>query len=78
MRWFVNLRRWTCYLFSLLRIHSPNCEHCNIRDTYWVEAKKRLEELLVTNGGPLSGSGSRDKTRVALDHGGTRRINYEA
>jgi hypothetical protein len=39
------LRRWTCYLFSLLRIHSPNCEHCNICDTRWVEVKKRLEEL---------------------------------
>jgi hypothetical protein len=41
----VNLRRWTCYLFSLLRIHSPNCEHCNIHDNSWVEVKKRLEEL---------------------------------
>ena len=41
----VNLRRWTCYLFSLLRIHSPNCEHCNVSDTCWVEVKKRLEEL---------------------------------
>ena len=45
MRWFVNLRRWTCYLFSFLRIHSSNYEHCNIRDTRWVEVKKRLEEL---------------------------------
>jgi hypothetical protein len=25
--------------------HNPNCEHCNIRDTHWVEVKKRLEEL---------------------------------
>jgi len=74
----VNLRRWTCYLFPLLRIHSPNCKGCNIHDTCWVEVKKRLKELLVTNGGPLSGSGSRDKTKVALDHGSTRRINYEA
>ena len=41
----VNLRRWTCYLFSLLRIHGPNCGHCNIHDTSWVEVKKRLEEL---------------------------------
>jgi hypothetical protein len=41
----VNLRRWACYLFSLLRIHSPNCEYCNIRDTCWVDVKKRLEEL---------------------------------
>ena len=40
----MNLRRLTCYLFSLLRIHSPNCEHCNIHNT-WVEVKKRLEEL---------------------------------
>ena len=41
----VNSKRWICYLFSLLRIHSPNCEHCNIRDTHWVEVKKRLEAL---------------------------------
>ncbi len=41
----VNLRRWACYLFSFLRIHSPTCEHCNIRDTHWVEVKKQLEEL---------------------------------
>jgi len=41
----VNLKRWTCYLFSLLRIHSPNCERCKIRDAHWVEVKKRLEEL---------------------------------
>ena len=32
-------------VLSLLRIHNPNCEHCNIRDTHWVEVKKRLEEL---------------------------------
>lgn len=41
----VNLRGWTCYLFSLLRIHRPNCKHCKIRDAQWVEVKKRLEEL---------------------------------
>jgi hypothetical protein len=41
----VNLRRWACYLFSLLRIHSPNCKYCNIRDTHWGEVKKRLEQL---------------------------------
>jgi len=41
----VNLRRWTCYLFFHLRIHSPNCEHRNIRDNSWFEVKKRLEEL---------------------------------
>ena len=40
----MNLRRWTCYLLSLMRIHSPNCKRCNIHDN-WVEVKKRLEEL---------------------------------
>jgi hypothetical protein len=38
----VNLR---CYLLSLLRIHSPNCEVCNAREKYGVDMRKRLEEL---------------------------------
>jgi collagenase-like PrtC family protease len=38
----VNLR---CYLLSLLRIHSPNCEVCNARKKYGVEMRQRLEEL---------------------------------
>lgn len=36
---------WRCYLLSLLRIHSPNCEGCNAREKYGVEMRKRLEEL---------------------------------
>jgi hypothetical protein len=38
----VNLR---CYLLSLLRIHSPNCEVCNAREKYGVEMRQRLEAL---------------------------------
>ncbi len=38
----MNLR---CYLLSLLRIHSPNCEVCNAREKYGVDMRKRLEEL---------------------------------
>jgi hypothetical protein len=38
----VNLR---CYLLSLLRMHSPDCEHCNAQQAYGVEMRKRLEEL---------------------------------
>jgi hypothetical protein len=38
----VNLR---CYLLSLLRIHSPNCEVCTDREKYGVEMRQRLEEL---------------------------------
>ena len=34
-----------CYLLSLLRIHSPDCELCNARETNGVEMRKRLEEL---------------------------------
>jgi len=34
-----------CYLLSLLRIHSPNCEVCNAREDYGLEMRKRLEEL---------------------------------
>jgi collagenase-like PrtC family protease len=38
----VNLR---CYLLSLLRIHSPNCEVCSARERYGVEMRRRLEEM---------------------------------
>jgi hypothetical protein len=34
-----------CYLLSLLRIHHPDCEHCNVRETCGHEMRKRLEEL---------------------------------
>jgi hypothetical protein len=34
-----------CYLLSLLRIHHPDCEHCNARETCGYEMRKRLEEL---------------------------------
>jgi hypothetical protein len=38
----VNLR---CRLLSLLRIHQPDCQHCNAREKYGVDMRKRLEEL---------------------------------
>jgi hypothetical protein len=41
----VNFRRWICSLLSLLRIHSPDCEHCMARQAYGNELRKRLEEL---------------------------------
>jgi hypothetical protein len=44
-RWVVNLRPRICYLLALLRIHSPDCEHCNARETCGDEMRKRLEEL---------------------------------
>ena len=34
-----------CYLLALLRIHSPDCEHCNAREMSGDEMRKRLEEL---------------------------------
>jgi hypothetical protein len=41
----VNQRRWKCSLLSSLRIHSPECEYCNARETSGDEMRKRLEEL---------------------------------
>jgi len=35
----------SCYLLSLLRIHSPDCEHCNAHETRGDEMRQRLEEL---------------------------------
>jgi hypothetical protein len=34
-----------CYVLSLLRIHSPDCEHCMAHLTCGNELRKRLEEL---------------------------------
>jgi len=34
-----------CYLLALLRIHNPDCEHCNARQMCWGEMRERLEEL---------------------------------
>ena len=34
-----------CCLESLLRIHRPDCELCNPRETWGREIRKRLEEL---------------------------------
>jgi hypothetical protein len=37
--------RRICHLLVLLRIHSPDCEHCNAREASGDEIRKRLEEL---------------------------------
>jgi hypothetical protein len=39
------LRAQLCYVLSLLRIHSPDCEHCMARLTCGDDLRKRLEEL---------------------------------
>jgi len=43
--WHGGVKRWICYVLSLLKIHSPNCERCAARDICWVEVIKRLKEL---------------------------------
>jgi negative regulator of sigma E activity len=40
-----NFRPRICYVLSLLRIHSSDCEHCMVRQTCGDELRKRLEEL---------------------------------
>ena len=41
----MNLRGRICYLLARLRLHSPDCEHCNARAACGSELLKRLEEL---------------------------------
>ena len=41
----MNLRGRICYLLARLRIHSPDCEHCNTRQACASDLLKRLEEL---------------------------------
>ena len=39
-------RRRICYLLTLLRIHSPECQYCNnAHEMQGEEMRKRLEEL---------------------------------
>ena len=39
------MRGRICYLLARLRIHNPDCEHCNAREVCGSELLKRLEEL---------------------------------
>lgn len=41
----VKLRPRICYVLSVLRIHSSDCEHCAAHLTCGVELRERLEEL---------------------------------
>jgi hypothetical protein len=41
----VNLRFWMCPLLTLLKMHDPDCEYCDPRETCGVEMRERLEEL---------------------------------
>ena len=41
----MDVRGQICYVLARLRIHSPDCEHCNARATCGSELLKRLEEL---------------------------------
>ena len=41
----MSMRGRVCYLLARLRIHSPDCEHCNARAACGSELLKRLEEL---------------------------------
>ena len=43
--WVLKLRLGICYVFSLLGIHSPDCERCMARLASGDELRKRLEEL---------------------------------
>ena len=41
----MNQPRWKCYLLSLLKLHSPDCELCNEGEKYGEAMRRRLEEL---------------------------------
>jgi len=41
----VKWRGRICYLLARLRIHNPDCEHCNRHATCGSELLKRLEEV---------------------------------
>jgi hypothetical protein len=61
----VNLRPRICYLLALLKIHSPNCEHCIARLTCGDEIRKRLEELNTQKQSCLQEDGNHRESRKA-------------
>ena len=44
----MNLRVRVCFLLARLKLHNPDCEHCNPHRPCWGEMKKRLEDLKNT------------------------------
>jgi hypothetical protein len=40
-----SVKSWICLVLTLLRLHRPDCKLCSVRETCWVEVKRRLEEL---------------------------------
>lgn len=42
----MTLRRLLCAALSLLKIHEPDCDHCDVLQECWgIDMRKRLEEL---------------------------------
>ena len=60
----VHLQQRICYLLSILRIHSPDCVHCNARQTCWDETVRRLNELDPSKHRTLKGGDQQEKTRA--------------
>ena len=56
-----------CYLASLLKIHRPECEHCNIDEAPGREIRKRLEELNLRKQPQNLNTGSREEKVRAID-----------
>ena len=65
-----NLRPRVCYVLSLLRIHSPDCEHCMARLTCGDELRKRLEQLSGRR--PPRSRETGDDREAAANRTGTR------
>ena len=60
----MNLR---CYLLSLVKLHSPDCELCNARKKYGEELRKRLEELSWRTQPRSLNNGDHDEVVGVLD-----------
>jgi hypothetical protein len=41
----VNLRAKTCYILARLRLHNPDCQHCNAHSICGNELIERLRQL---------------------------------
>ena len=59
----LHLRQRICFLLSMLRIHSPDCVHCNARQTCWDDTVRRLNELDVSGQSTLKNGNQREKSQ---------------
>lgn len=72
----MNLRPLLCSALSFLRIHPPDCEHCNtVQECWGTDMRKRLEELNKQEQGPKLGAPELPGARSAIASNAFTRVS---